>query len=312
MSKNITIAEGGQAKTFTNVSHLKTNLIGGGTQYWVPEDEAGEYANVDEITITENGTYSARDEDLDGFSTVRVNVSGGGGDEPVLVTKNITANGTYNASGDGADGYSSVTVNVQATHGRTIVNGLNNAPVSQRISTRDFFDDLNEQAYAAGMSYFTRDDMKAKLQSYLREGGWLNSAAPDIFNYNNLVLVGAAGICHGDMYGYLQLHIWVWMVGIMDESGIVTLSNLTLNSLAGTLSDGSKFTNSNGGMGVTFNHRGGSMGNQGYTYVKQDIDNHIVGSSGQRSVSHSESYNVIFDDYPHTPIITNLTGGTIA
>lgn len=33
-------------------------------------------------------------------------------EEPTLITKNITANGTYNASSDSADGYSSVTVNV--------------------------------------------------------------------------------------------------------------------------------------------------------------------------------------------------------
>lgn len=35
--------------------------------------------------------------------------SGGGS---TLTTKNITSNGTYNASSDNADGYSSVTVNV--------------------------------------------------------------------------------------------------------------------------------------------------------------------------------------------------------
>lgn len=37
---------------------------------------------------------------------------GGGGSQPVLITKNITQNGTYNASADSADGYSQVTVNV--------------------------------------------------------------------------------------------------------------------------------------------------------------------------------------------------------
>lgn len=41
-----------------------------------------------------------------------IKLGGGGGSSPVLVTKSITANGTYNASSDNADGYSSVTVNV--------------------------------------------------------------------------------------------------------------------------------------------------------------------------------------------------------
>lgn len=39
---------------------------------------------------------------------------------PVLTTKNITANGTYNASSDSADGYSSVTVNVSGGGGGLI------------------------------------------------------------------------------------------------------------------------------------------------------------------------------------------------
>ena len=39
------------------------------------------------------------------------------GSTPTLITKNITANGTYNASSDNADGYSSVTVNVSGGGG---------------------------------------------------------------------------------------------------------------------------------------------------------------------------------------------------
>ena len=39
------------------------------------------------------------------------------GTTPTLITKNITQNGTYNASSDNADGYSSVTVNVSGGGG---------------------------------------------------------------------------------------------------------------------------------------------------------------------------------------------------
>ena len=39
-------------------------------------------------------------------------LSGGGGSEPVLITKSISSNGTYDASDDNADGYSSVSVSV--------------------------------------------------------------------------------------------------------------------------------------------------------------------------------------------------------
>lgn len=63
-------------------------------------------------TITSNGTYNALDDDLDGYSTVTVNVP-----SAVLGTKSITQNGTYNASSDSLDGYSQVTVNVSGGGG---------------------------------------------------------------------------------------------------------------------------------------------------------------------------------------------------
>jgi len=63
-------------------------------------------------TITANGTYNAQDDDLDGYSTVTVNVP-----SATLGTKSITQNGTYNASSDSLDGYSQVTVNVSGGGG---------------------------------------------------------------------------------------------------------------------------------------------------------------------------------------------------
>lgn len=58
--------------------------------------------------------------------------TGGGGSAPVLITKNITQNGTYNASADSADGYSQVKVEVSgggATLGEKTINtyGVYNA-----------------------------------------------------------------------------------------------------------------------------------------------------------------------------------------
>lgn len=67
MSKNITIQEGGIAKQLT-VDKLKTNLVGGGNQLWVPEDEV----QLTTKTITENGTYKASDDGYYGYSEVTV------------------------------------------------------------------------------------------------------------------------------------------------------------------------------------------------------------------------------------------------
>ena len=57
------------------------------------------------------------------------------GSSPTLITKSITVNGTYNASSDNADGYSSVTVNVSGGGGgigitREVKNGVYQMPTT--------------------------------------------------------------------------------------------------------------------------------------------------------------------------------------
>lgn len=67
MSKNITIQEGGVAKQMT-VDKLKTNLVGGGSLLWVPEDDT----LLGTKYISENGTYRASADGLYGYSEVTV------------------------------------------------------------------------------------------------------------------------------------------------------------------------------------------------------------------------------------------------
>lgn len=92
----LTISAGGQAVIEYKLKAVVTN--GGGV--------------LGNKTITANGTYDAEDDDLDGYSTVVVNVA-----SAVLVSKSITENGTYDPQDDNADGYSSVTVNVSGGGG---------------------------------------------------------------------------------------------------------------------------------------------------------------------------------------------------
>lgn len=74
MSKNITIKEGGTAKTMT-VNKIKTNVVGGGSCLWVPEDEVP----VGTKHITQNGTYEAGSDNLYGYKIITVDVPGGAG-----------------------------------------------------------------------------------------------------------------------------------------------------------------------------------------------------------------------------------------
>lgn len=67
MSKNITIQEGGVDKSLT-VDKLKTNLVGGGTCLWLPEDEVP----LGTKSVNKNGTYKASDDGLYGYSELTV------------------------------------------------------------------------------------------------------------------------------------------------------------------------------------------------------------------------------------------------
>ena len=74
-------------------------------------DTAGNAVNTGAKVITQNGTYSASDDNFDGYSEVTVNVSSGA----TLGAKSITQNGSYNPALDNLDGYSAVTVDLPTT-----------------------------------------------------------------------------------------------------------------------------------------------------------------------------------------------------
>ncbi len=68
-------------------------------------DCSGTDCDLDDKTITANGTYDAEDDDCDGYYEVTVNV------QPTLQNKAVTANGMVTPD-EGYDGLASVSVNV--------------------------------------------------------------------------------------------------------------------------------------------------------------------------------------------------------
>lgn len=112
-----TATKGAVSNHSVTVTPSVTNTAGyisGGTK-----TGTGVSVNVTELesgtkSITANGTGIS----VSGYSAVDVAVPSS---SPTLITKSITANGTYNAQDDSADGYSSVTVNVSGGGGSGLV-----------------------------------------------------------------------------------------------------------------------------------------------------------------------------------------------
>ena len=112
-------------------------------------------------TITQNGTYAAISDNLDGFSTVDVNVSGGGS---TLITKTITQNGTYDAEDDNADGYSSVTVNVSGGGGGVTAKYLCRGHCDVDSGETEVNKELTVEEYTDYEDYLTYDATNKQLE----------------------------------------------------------------------------------------------------------------------------------------------------
>lgn len=91
MSKSIIIQEGGLGKQLT-ADKLRTNLVGGGSCLWVPEDDT----RLGTKYISANGTYKASDDGYYGYSQVTVSGVGtatgkdGDGDQAQTTTDPTT------------------------------------------------------------------------------------------------------------------------------------------------------------------------------------------------------------------------------
>ena len=105
MGKNITLREGDTSKQFT-ADKIKTNLVGGGTCNWIPEDEAVDYVDLKDHTFTAAGTFLPSQFNCDGFRQVKIDIPAD------VKEKTITANGDYYAADDECLVYSKVTVAV--------------------------------------------------------------------------------------------------------------------------------------------------------------------------------------------------------
>ena len=116
-----------------------SDIIAGDTDvaYLPAGDAVMIQANTDTVYVLGTTTVEAH---AQGYAdSPFLDIYSEGGAEPVLISKSITANGTYTASSDNVDGYSSVEVNVQMQ--RTVLYESTDytygAPVGQTINLAD-------------------------------------------------------------------------------------------------------------------------------------------------------------------------------
>lgn len=93
----------GETKTLTAVSQYGSIYLVFASAIYIDYSAPSMYFDVDNTSLY--GTYTVK---------VEQESSSGGGGSATLITKTITANGTYSAEDDDADGYSEVTVNVSS------------------------------------------------------------------------------------------------------------------------------------------------------------------------------------------------------
>ena len=153
MSKNIVIKEGGIGKQITAYK-LKTNLVGGGSCLWVPEDET----TLGTKAITKDGTYKAVDDGYYGYSEVSVS-------------------GIGRATGTGPDGETH-------TYEEDGTGGITDTILPESISV---VTPPTITTYADGA---TIDFSGMVVKAYLKSGGlWTDTTHPDgVIPINELTL----------------------------------------------------------------------------------------------------------------------------
>ena len=71
MSKNITVKQDGEVQEFAGVTHIRTNLDGGGSADWIPVEDALSMTKK----INKNGEFIAMERDsVLGYSAVYIDV----------------------------------------------------------------------------------------------------------------------------------------------------------------------------------------------------------------------------------------------
>lgn len=111
MSKNIYITEGRKGRRFGSVKKLKTELQGGGSCLWVPEDDV----QLEPLFATENGVYTP---DEYGFSDASISVV-----DANIGMLDAGNNWPYFPDGD-LDGYGKVNVNVPEERQNTFTDAI--------------------------------------------------------------------------------------------------------------------------------------------------------------------------------------------
>ena len=143
--------------------------------------------------------------------------SGGGGDSPTLITKQITENGTYTAADDNADGYSQVTVDVAQPQ-----------PIEEKAVNFYDYDGTVLYAYTAQEAMALTALPEAPTHDGLTFQGW-NRTLAQLQAYVTDYGIGDAGATYITDDGATRLYLEVGDNVSLDYELYVQIANGTLS-----------------------------------------------------------------------------------
>ena len=166
---------------------------------------------------------------MDMFSAILgKSLSGGGGSEPVLVSKSITANGIYDPADDNADGYSGVTVNVPNSYtasdeGKVVSNGALVAQGSDTVTQNGTVDTTLINSLVVNVPTAGQITSLAKLEPYQ------NNCVSDLY----IGTMITSGIECWFLFGSIELLTTQYGISFVVPSGFDT-SKITYTEVVGS------------------------------------------------------------------------------
>lgn len=167
-------------------------------------------------------------------------LAGGGGSAPVLIEKDITENGTYSASDDDADGYSSVTVDIPEKEitfsNQPVVFALSsNIENEMDVIIPNGITIINERAFlnCSALKSVVIPDTVTKLSQYCFYGC---AAIKEVDIPNSVTRIDSNCFTNCTALKTVTIGSGIAQIGAQNFTGCTALETVTINKPEGSIS----------------------------------------------------------------------------